>query len=101
VNQLPGLDQAEERLRSAAASGDFDAAQRAALDYTRAVERTLAGLAPTAAAARIRQAMSAVEAARRQLCVARTRLERRLRAVERRVRFQQTILPTSSWRIEA
>jgi hypothetical protein len=95
------LEQAEERLRSAAARGDFDTAQTAALDYTRAVERTLAGLAPAATALRIRQAMTTLEAARRQLCVARTRLERRLRAVERRARFQQTILPTSSWRIEA
>jgi hypothetical protein len=95
------LEQAAEALQRAAASGEFAGAQKAAVDYVRAVERTLAGLAPAAAAARIRQAMSALEAARRQLCVARTRLERRLREVERRVRFQQTSNAVSTWRIEA
>ena len=101
MNKLLSLEQAGERLRRAASCGDFATAQRAAHDYTRAVELAVAGLPPAAAASRIRQAMAALESARCQLCVARTRLGRKLRAVERRMRFQQTSIATSTWRIEA
>ncbi len=94
------MEQAEERLRRAAASGDFGAAERAALDYARAVELAAAGLPRAAAASSIRQAMAAMETARRQLCVARARLARRLRAVERQMRFQPASIATSTWRIE-
>ena len=95
------LEQAEERLRSAAERGDFATAQRAALDYTRAVELAVAGLPRTAADSRIRQAKAALETARRRLCVARTRVGRKLRAAEWRMRFQQASTATSTWRIEA
>jgi hypothetical protein len=95
------LQQAEERLRRAAERGDFATAQKAALDYTLAVERTVPGLPRTAAASRIRQAMAAMESARRQLCVARARLSRKLQAVDCRIRFQQTSIATNTWRIEA
>jgi hypothetical protein len=95
------LEQAEERLRRAAARGDFAAAEIAAVEYVRAVELAAAGLPRTAAAACIRQAMAALELARRQLCVARARLARKLRAVECRMRFQPASIATTTWRIEA
>ena len=60
-----------------------------------------ASLPRTAAALLIRQAMGAMETARRQLCVARTRVARKLRAAEWRMRFQQASTATSTWRIEA
>jgi len=53
------------------------------------------------AASLIRQAMAAVETARRQLCVARTRLAHKLRAVEWRMRYEQAGAATHTWRIEA
>ena len=95
------LEQAEERLRSAAAGDDFAAAGIAAADYVRAVELAAEGSPPAAGAARIRQAMAAMEKARRQLCVSRARLALKLHSVERRMRFQAPSIATNSWKIEA
>lgn len=101
MNEQLWLERADQRLRSAAARGDFAAAESAAVEYVRAVELAAASLPRTAAAACIRQGMAAVELARRQLCVARARLAGKLRAVECRIRFQPASIATSTWRIEA
>jgi hypothetical protein len=101
MTKLQSLEQVEEKLRTAAEGGDFASAQSAALDYVRAVELAAAGLPRAAAASSIRRAMAAVEAARRQLCVARARLARRLRAEECRLRFQPASMVTNTWRIDA
>ncbi|MGA2145451.1 MAG: hypothetical protein ABSH49_10875 [Bryobacteraceae bacterium] len=95
------LEQAEDRLRTAAARGDFATAETAARDYVHAVELAAGSLPHAVAASLIRQAMAAVETARRQLCVARTRLAGKLRAVERRMRYVQTGADAHTWRIEA
>jgi hypothetical protein len=94
-------EQIEAKLRRAAARGDFAAAQSAARDYAGALALSLSGLPRAAAAERIRQAMAAIESARRQLCAARVRLAGRMRAAERQERFQQVRGATSTWQIEA
>ena len=95
------VEKAEERMRSAAGRGDFTTAETASLEYLRAIQLAAASLPRPEARSLIRQAMAAMEMARRQLCVARTQLARQLRALECRVRYQQTGSVTHTWRIEA
>ena len=96
------VEQAKERLKAAAARGDFALAQAAALDYVRAVEREARGLPRPGVESLTRQAMAILEKARRRLCVARTRVALQLRAVTCRMHYTtQAAAATNTWRIEA
>jgi len=99
------LDREEEALRRAVGRNDFTGAALSARRYTNLVESGLRDLAPADAEARVRQARSLLEWARRNLRAARTRISQKLVQLQGISRYHAAIpmppAPIHTWKIDA